>query len=116
MGGLPLGRRRPLSSRSRRRESTDPCDIDITVDLIGVRRGEAVLLRRGDVLAVQILKQDGASSAVCVGPGGGVVGSLAAFPGLSSFLDCLAGGELYLAVVEESAATRCLVHVLRVVA
>lgn len=113
MSGLPLGRRRPLPKPRRPDAGADACDLQFTVDLIGIRRDVVAQVRAGDALAVSLVSEKAMVSAVCRTGDGAVVGALAAFPGLARLLSCLEQEVSYVAHVEEVAPARCVVTVSR---
>lgn len=113
-GGPPTKRRRPAMPMGTGASGSDPCDFQITVDLIGVRREIAGHVSAGDTLEVALLVEAAAVGAVCRTSDGGVVGALAAFPGLTRLLLCLEQGVPYIAQVDEVSATRCTVTVSRI--
>lgn len=111
MSGGPPGRRGRAPRRLQ--QSGDGCDLHLTVDLVGVRREAADRVRAGDDLGVDLVHEGGAVGAVCRNDEGAVVGALAAFPGLTRLLDCLAREVPFVAHVEEVSSTRCVVTVSR---
>ncbi len=112
MSGGPPGRRGRAPRRLQ--QSGDGCDLHLTVDWIGVRREAADRVRAGDDLGVDLVHEGGAVGAVCRNDEGAVVGALAAFPGLTRLLDCLAREVSFVAHVEEVSSTRCVVTVSRI--
>lgn len=91
----------------------DGCDLEFSVDLVGVRSEVSAKLRTGEILLVGLRAHGVVHSAACTTQRGEVVGTLAAFVGLARLIGCLEGGAHYLAEVEVASATRCAVKVMR---
>lgn len=92
----------------------DPCDIQIEVDLVGLRSEVSRSLNRDDLLRVALVRSDGATSVVCKTLNGRAVGALAAFRGLAQLINCSERGTKYQALVIFASSTRCAVQVTRV--
>jgi hypothetical protein len=93
-GPPPPDRARALAEQRRARNVDDPCDITLRVDLVGVRVEALPSLRLDMMLAVELRTEAPYSALVCCVPGvGNVVGTLAAFPGLSSLISCIQQGN-----------------------
>ncbi|WP_299819167.1 hypothetical protein [uncultured Roseibium sp.] len=82
-------------------------------DLVGVQSNISEGLNKDDELTVSILTQGKIRSAVCETADGAVVGTLAAFLGLSRLIGDLERGIGYVAVVEFASFSRCSVKVFR---
>jgi len=112
MSGPPINKRgRGIFGVRKAPAPRDKCDIEVTVDLIGVRRDVAVKVKEGDVLGVGLTSTGENSSAVCSTADGEIVGALAAFPGIAQLIQCIAEGVAYRALVEVAGPTRCQVTV-----
>ena len=105
---------RPAPNRGRRRDdgaSSDPCDFDLEIDLVGLQPSTAASLRSGDLLIVDLAPMPPAVSVVCRTSAGDVVGALSAFLGLTQMIACLRKGVDYRAMVISASSTRCTVVV-----
>lgn len=91
----------------------DGCDLAFQTDLVGVQSSIAAGLNKDDELVVTLRRQGEIRSAVCQTSAGDVVGTLAAFRGLSRLMGCLEQGVPYAAVVETASFSRCSVKVFR---
>ncbi|WP_143750534.1 MULTISPECIES: hypothetical protein [unclassified Mesorhizobium] len=91
----------------------DGCDLEFRLDLVGIRTEVTSWLTGGEILTVRLVENATARSVVCSNSTGDVAGTLAAFRGLSQLIGCMATGAVYIAVVEQSSATRCAVQVIR---
>jgi hypothetical protein len=115
MGGssddAPKQRRRASTSP---RSTTDPCDLEFSIDLVGVRPKVVAGLAVGSAMTVAIDVHGSARSVVCKADDGGVAGALAAFVGLAQLINCLDGGSQFEATVLTASSTQCKVLVRRV--
>jgi hypothetical protein len=91
----------------------DGCDLAFQTDLVGVQSSISSALNRGDELLVRLCIKGSIRSVVCETTVGAVVGTLAAFRGLSRLIGCLEQGVDYVAVVETASFSRCSVKVFR---
>lgn len=113
MSGFEAGKKLPGARFDPpRRRSDDPCDLQFRTDLVGVRPSISDV-RVGHTLAVALLEQRGARSAVCLTADGQVVGALAAFRGLAQLMKCLVQKNRYVADVEVVSKSQCTVLVRR---
>lgn len=113
MGGT--GIKRSTGPRRRREEDgrSDPCNIEIEVDLVGLQPIVSEHLRPTHVLTVKLVRNPPVVSVVCVDARGRIAGSLSAFLGLAQLIACLERKIAYEATVLFASATRCTVHVRR---
>ena len=115
MGGYSANKtRRILGSVPAKRKSSDPCDLEFCIDLVGVRSSVSQNLGLGEMLEVVLIVRGSVRSVVCQIAAGEIVGTLAAFRGLAQLISCLEGGRSYIAQVEAASATRCSVRVVRI--
>lgn len=91
----------------------DGCDLAFQTDLVGVQSRISSALIKDDELLVRLRIKDSIKSVVCESAAGAVVGTLAAFRGLSRLIGCLEQGVAYVAVVETASFSRCSVKVFR---
>jgi hypothetical protein len=91
----------------------DGCDLQFYTDLVGVRAQVSATLSVSETLSVSLRAQGAVRSAVCSTAAGEVVGTLAAFRGLSRLIGCIESSVQYVAHVEFASATRCAVRVVR---
>jgi hypothetical protein len=91
------------------RSVADPCDLEFTLDLVGLRSIVAKNVAVGDKLSVELDVRGNVKSVVCKTPSGDVVGALAAFRGLAQLINCLERGLSYEAIVQASSSTQCTV-------
>ncbi len=91
----------------------DGCDLEFQTDLVGVQSTVSAGLNKGAILLVSLRAQGHIRSVVCETAGGAVVGTLAAFRGLSQLMGCLEQGVGYVALIEEASFSRCSVKVFR---
>lgn len=91
----------------------DGCDLAFQTDLVGVQSSISGGLNKDDELVVSLRFQGRIRSVVCETAAGAVVGTLAAFRGLSRLIGCLEQGVGYAAVVETASFSRCSVKVFR---
>lgn len=91
----------------------DGCDLVFQTDLVGVQSSVSSGLNKGEALAVCIHVRGSIRSVVCETSAGSVVGTLAAFRGLSRLIGCLEQGVGFVAVVETASYSRCAVKVFR---
>lgn len=113
-GPTPKDRARALAEQRQTKNPGDLCDITLRVDLVGVRIDALSNVQLGMVLAVELQTEGPYSALVCRAPEGGlVVGTLAAFPGLSELLSCVQRGVDFGAQIVHLAPTRCTVIVSR---
>lgn len=117
MSGNSESRRRKASAakpKEKKAEAGNACDLKFEVDLTSVRP----LFRQltvGAVLNVELAEDNNLESVVCKRPiEGDVVGSLAAFEGLSQLIDCIRRGHQYVADVMRIVRATCTVRVRRV--
>lgn len=114
MAGPKLGKKRHIGSFGAKPDAGgDPCDISITLDLMGVRRDVATAISPGSSLEVSLINEGALVAVACTTADGDVAGTLAAFPGLVRLIDCIQSGVRFRALVEEASATRCVVTVER---
>lgn len=85
----------------------DQCDLEIDVDLEGVRAEGLSGLAVGDELDVRLEPVGAFKSAVCVRKDGQVVGALSSFLNLSQLLSCLEKGIKYAVTVTHIGAGSC---------
>jgi hypothetical protein len=88
----------------------DPCDINIDVDLEGIRADGLRGLIPGVELSVRLEWSGSLRSAVCVRENGLVVGSLSSFRGISLLLNCLEKGVKYTVTVTRIGTGSCHVQ------
>lgn len=79
----------------------------------GVQSGVSGDLQMGDILLVGLVVHGMTRSVVCQTSAGAVVGTLAAFRGLSRLIGCMEQGVEYVAIVEVASFSRCSVRVNR---
>ncbi len=91
----------------------DGCDLTFQTDLVGVQSSISKTLLTGDELGIRLHIRGQIRSALCETSAGEVVGTLAAFRGLSRLIGCLEQGVEYVAVVETATFSRCTVKVFR---
>ncbi|WP_024879203.1 hypothetical protein [Methylosinus sp. LW3] len=91
----------------------DGCDLAFQTDLVGVQSRISGGLNKNDELVISLHVQGSIRSVVCETKAGAVVGTLAAFRGLSRLIGCLEQGVGYVAVVEAASFSRCSVKVFR---
>lgn len=91
----------------------DGCDLSFHTDLVGVQSTLSSGLRKDDELAVGLRVHGRIKSVVCETRDGAVVGTLAAFLGLSRLIACVEQGVAYVAVIETASFSRCSVKVYR---
>lgn len=110
-----IAAKRPAVPRRRRENDSgsDPCDIEIEVDLVGLQPAASERLHAKQVLDVKLVRKPPVVSAVCTDAQGEIVGSLSAFLGLAQLIACLERKVSYEATVLLASATRCTVHVRR---
>jgi len=94
-------------------KSADRCDLDFSVDLSTVKLQVARNLATGTILAVELTSIGRLQAVICKEPGGGVVGTLAAFEGLADLIDCMHRGNSYTATILRISGATCTVHVRR---
>lgn len=93
--------------------ASDPCDIRIEIDLEGVQRDGLTKTRVGAQLEVAIVRSGAYETVVCRIPPQTVVGSLAAFAGLATLINCIKRGNNYIATVRRIERGGCTVAVQR---
>lgn len=114
MSGLPIKSRASQKRATKSRKSRKDCDLLFSVDLIAVRRDTLKCIGIGSVLRVQLQKQGDAVAAVCCDVlSNQIIGSLAAFEGLTQLINCIKAGVEYTALVEEVTHTQCMVCISR---
>lgn len=91
----------------------DGCELVFQTDLVGVQSAVSSGLSKSDELAVGLRIQGRIKSVVCETKDGVVVGTLAAFLGLSRLIACVEQGVAYVAVIETASFSRCSVTVSR---
>ena len=91
----------------------DGCNLTFLTDLVGVQSDVSGGLDTGEELVVRLHTRGSIRSVVCETTAGSVVGTLAAFLGLSRLIGCLEQGVDYVAVVEAASFSRCSVKVFR---
>ena len=91
----------------------DGCDLAFQTDLVGVQSSISAELNKDDELTVCLRIQGKIRSVVCETTAGAVVGTLAAFRGVSRLIRCLEQGVAYVAFVETASFSRCSVKVFR---
>jgi hypothetical protein len=95
-------------------KGSDPCDLSFEVDLQGVQQAALGSVAVGQNLEVAITRAGGYETVVCRLPNrGGVVGALAAFPGLAALIACIRQDHEYIATVVRIERGRCRVSVSR---
>lgn len=94
-------------------DPADRCDLEFTADLSAVNLTVLRTLSAGAVLNVDRASVGNLEAAVCKGPKGDVVGTLAAIEGLAVLLDCLRRGVVYSAKIVRIHGATCTVHVRR---
>ncbi|MGY3582880.1 hypothetical protein ACVIGB_008055 [Bradyrhizobium sp. USDA 4341] len=101
-------------AKSKRSQGNDECDLIFEVDLSATRP----TLRRvveGVALDVDLIAENNLETVVCKRQGTGeVVGSLAAFEGLTKLIDCMRRRNRYFASVIRITGSNCAVRVRRV--
>ena len=96
------------------KQVTDECDLAFEVDLVSLRSA-ARSVARGDVFDVRLVEEENLEAVVCSRPvERDVVGSLAAFEGLTKLIDCMRRGNRYAADALSVSRTSCKVRVRRV--
>ena len=104
----------PPKARSGRVEASDDCDLAFEVDLVSLRPASRYVAR-GAVLDVGLVEDNNLEAVVCTRPvERDVVGSLAAFEGLTRLMDCIRRGNGYVADAIVVSRTSCRVKVRRV--
>lgn len=91
----------------------DPCDLKITVDLVGVRSDVLAPLTPGEALSVKARAEGAYTIVVCETAGGDVAGTLAAFRGLAQLIRCISNGVDYRGVIRSVSLSHCTVDVQR---
>jgi hypothetical protein len=95
-------------------EALDDCDLAFEVNLVSLRPASRYVAR-GDVLDVGLVEDNNLEAVVCTRPvERDVVGSLAAFEGLTKLMDCIRRGNGYVANAIAVSRTSCRVKVRRV--
>jgi hypothetical protein len=113
--GKPSGRRAPIDKPPAKKggEAPDDCDLVFEVDLVSVRP-PAAQVAVGAVLEVDLVEEGNLEAVVCKRPiERDVVGTLAAFEGLATLIDCMRRGHRYTADVVRISRTSCTVRVRR---
>jgi hypothetical protein len=113
MGGSSDKKPTKRAKSSSPRPPTDPCDLEFSVDLVGVRPDVLAGFAAGESLKVAVEVRGSAKSVVCKTRTGEVAGALAAFRGLAQLINCLDSGESFEAAVQAVTTTRCTVLVRR---
>lgn len=102
------------SSIKRGGQPDDPCDFDFEIDLSGIQVGPLSTLSVGTVLDVGIVGVGDFESVACLRPKErDVVGTLAAFEGLTDLIGCIRRGNRYSARVTILDRGACRVRVRR---
>lgn len=91
----------------------DGCDLEFQTDLVGVQSNISEGLDKGGELVISLRVHREIRSVVCETTAGAVVGTLAAFRGLSRLIGCLEQGVSYVAIIEAASFSRCSVKVFR---
>jgi hypothetical protein len=95
-------------------DASDDCDLIFEVDLVSLRPASQYVAR-GDVLDIGLVEDNNLEAVVCSRPvERDVVGSLAAFEGLTRLMDCIRRGNRYVADAIAVSRTSCRVKVRRV--
>jgi hypothetical protein len=95
-------------------EVSDDCDLAFEVNLVSLRPASRYVTR-GAVLDVGLFENNNLEAVVCTRPvERDVVGSLAAFEGLTKLMDCIRRGNGYVADAIAVSRTSCKVKVRRV--
>jgi hypothetical protein len=104
----------PPKAKGGEGKATDDCDLTFEVDLVSLRPAFRYVAR-GDVLDVGLVEEQNLEAVVCTRPvERDVVGSLAAFEGLTKLMDCIRRGNGYVADAIAVSRTSCRVKVRRV--
>lgn len=115
MSGQPSSKRKAggRSAPSKVRPDGDDCDLVFDLDLTALRPAlQQVAI--GEVLDVDLITEQALEAVVCKRrPGGAVVGSLAAFQGLTVLIDCIRRNHRYVAKITGLGRSACRVHVTR---
>lgn len=100
--------------KAKKSQGDDECDLAFEVDL-SATRPPLRQIAKGAVLDVELVAEANLEAVVCKRQGAGdVVGSLAAFEGLSQLIDCIRRRNRYLADVIRISGSNCTVRVRRV--
>ncbi|WP_414815596.1 hypothetical protein [Rhizobium sp. IY2] len=91
--------------------SYDPCALEFDVNLSGIIVATLPTLSIGMSMSVDLTTSNGFDVVVCLTPANAIVGSLAAFPGLSDLIGCLRSGRRYVAQVTAVSGFTVSVHV-----
>lgn len=108
-GGDPAKKAGPAKGKN----SSDGCDLDFAIDLSAVNLAIVRTLVVGAVLAVDLEPIGNLEAVVCKQASGDIVGTLAAFEGLTDLIDCIRRGNRYSAKVVRINGATCNVHVRR---
>lgn len=108
------GRDPAKTPKTKRSQGDDECDLAFEVDLSAARPALRQIAN-GAVLDVELVAEGNLEAVVCKRQGAGeVIGSLAAFEGLSQLIDCIRRRNHYVADVIRITGTNCAVRVRRV--
>jgi hypothetical protein len=100
--------------KAKKSQGDDECDLAFAVDLSATRSALRQTVE-GAALDVELVAEGDLEAVVCKRQGtGDVVGSLAAFEGLSQLIDCIRRRNRYVADVIRITGSNCAVRVRRV--
>ena len=119
LGGALSGKSGPKPTKKGRATTTgaeptgDDCNLVFDVDLTSLRPAVRDVTL-GETLDVELATEQDFDAVVCKRRAdGAIVGSLAAFQGLSDLVGCMKRGHRYTAVIVKLGRTACRVHVTR---
>jgi len=120
LGGALSGKSGPKPTKKGRASTTtgaepvgDDCNLVFDVDLTSLRPAVRDVTL-GEMLDVDLAAEQDFDAVVCKRRAdGAIVGSLAAFQGLSDLVGCMKRGHRYSAVIVKLGRTACRVHVTR---
>ena len=108
------GRDPPEPPKAKKSQGDDECDLAFAVDLLATRPALRQIVD-GAVLDIDMVAEGNLEAVVCKRQDtGDVVGSLAAFEGLSQLIDCIRRRNRYVADVIRITGSNCAVRVRRV--
>jgi hypothetical protein len=101
----------PVGGGARKPGSEDPCDLLLTLPLSAVQHANAAKVTVGMVLDLELRKNRGVDTVVAVNPSDNSVVGAVAYRDVQALIDCINGGNEYLAKVLQHAATSVKVQI-----